>query len=133
MDKVDPERREARIQKREEKAEKTSQASQTPLEEEIPVRKETPNPSNPKNPRYISPSIHRQIFLRDQGRCKFQDPVSGRICGSRFQVEIEHMKPISLGGSSEPSNLKILCRNHNLWEGIEKLGKATMAPNIRVR
>lgn len=147
LNQVDPERIEARIQKQKREKSfkngtkndlannqeaKSSRTDSTLLAEQIPARKETPNSLKPKNFRYISPSIRRQIFLRDNGRCSFQDPVTSRVCGSRFQVEIEHVQPVSLGGSSEPSNLKILCRNHNLWEGIEKLGKTTMAPYIRV-
>jgi hypothetical protein len=133
LDKVDPERIEARIQKRKEKAEKTSQTSLqradaiegtlAPLAEEIPVRKETLNPSNPKNPRYISPSIRRQIFLRDKGCCSFQDPVSGRVCESRFQVQIEHILPVALGGKNELSNCTLRCFSHNQLAAIQVFGQ----------
>jgi 5-methylcytosine-specific restriction endonuclease McrA len=145
LDKVDPERIEARIQKRKEKAAQTPKASEqassekcenskanhapTPPEEEAPAPKESLKPSNS---RYLSPAIRRQVYLRDKGRCSFRDPVSGRVCGSSFQTQIEHVVPISLGGTSELGLLKILCRSHNLWTGIEKLGKDTMAAHIRV-
>jgi hypothetical protein len=147
LDKVDPERIEARIQKRKEKAEKHLHAStpcldssappedwkeQEDKEKEVALKIETPIPSNLGNSRYISPSIRRQVYLRDKGRCTFQDLMTGRVCGSRFQIEIDHITPVSWGGTSDPAFLRLICRNHNQWEGIQKLGKAVMAPHIRI-
>ena len=59
---------------------------------------------------------------RAKGACEYQDPQTGRICGSRHQVEIDHKLPRSLGGSNEESNLRCLCRKHNIYEGERLLG-----------
>jgi hypothetical protein len=137
LDKVDPERIEARIQKRKVKV----KGSFAPPAEEVPAQTAVLAQTvaaaqtvglKPSNPRSLSRSIRRQVYLRDRGCCSFQDPVSGRVCGSSFQTQIEHVVPVALGGTSELTGLKIYCRSHNLWSGVEKLGKEAMAPYIRV-
>jgi hypothetical protein len=44
----------------------------------------------------LSPKIMRAVLLRDGGRC--------RCCGRRGN-HVHHLRPLSLGGSDEPSNL----------------------------
>ena len=51
----------------------------------------------------------QQILARDRGRCV--------VCGSRIDLQIDHIIPVSRGGDNEPSNLRVLCRNHNLSKG----------------
>lgn len=63
----------------------------------------------------LSVSLRRFILQRDQGRCQFMDPRSGKVCGSRRRVEIDHIRPVALGGEDLPANLRCLCRNHNQW------------------
>ena len=69
----------------------------------------------------------REIFQRDKGSCQFRDPQTGRICGARFGVEIDHIVPRTLGGDDSPENLRCLCRQHNQLEAERKLGKQLMA------
>lgn len=45
------------------------------------------------------------IFARDENICK--------ICGSTERLEIDHIIPLSKGGSNELKNLQILCRHCN--------------------
>lgn len=104
----------------------------TPLAEEEPSSTDLPTTIDRPSCR-ISAPIRREVFLRDRGCCTYQDPVTGRVCGSRFQVQPDHIRPVALGGSSEPDNLQLRCKSHNLWEAISKLGKQTMAPFIQVR
>lgn len=77
--------------------------------------------------RYIPASIRHFIHMRDGGTCTYIDPKTNKKCGSRFQLEIDHIKPFSIGGTSEPENLRLACRNHNqfYWEKFEmkKLGQ----------
>ena len=101
----------------------------TPLEELPPQKKQTGSPSNRH---HIRASVRRQVYLRDKGRCTFQDKTTGRICGATYKLEPDHVIPVALGGSSDLGNLQLRCRSHNLWEGIQKLGKETMAPFIKV-
>src|SRR5690606_5640123 len=45
----------------------------------------------------------RRIKLKQaQGRCTFKDPLTGRTCGSSYQVELDHIIPRALGGSDHP-------------------------------
>jgi hypothetical protein len=37
----------------------------------------------------------------------------GVRCGSQAWLEIDHHQPAGKGGSSKPSNLRLLCRAHN--------------------
>lgn len=63
----------------------------------------------------ISYSLRRAIFRRDKGSCQFKKP-DGALCGSRYQIEIDHIVPVSAGGTNEVSNLRCLCRAHNQWK-----------------
>jgi hypothetical protein len=66
--------------------------------------------------RYVPAPLKRAIWMRDQGRCSFKD------CGSRYFLEIDHIKPMTLGGTTELPNLRLLCRAHNQRAAIESLG-----------
>jgi hypothetical protein len=70
--------------------------------------------------RYISLNIKRRLQQRSGGCCEYQDPQSKRQCGSKYQLQIDHIKPWSQGGSDEFHNLRILCRTHNNLAAEEK-------------
>lgn len=49
---------------------------------------------------------HRQaVITRDGGRCK--------VCGTKVNLVIDHVVPISKGGSFEMDNMQLLCAKHN--------------------
>jgi len=73
-------------------------------------------------------SVKKQVLRRAEGRCEYKDEKSGRVCGSRHQVEVDHIVPKALGGSDDPGNLRCLCKQHNLFEAERKLGKERMDP-----
>lgn len=60
----------------------------------------------------IPAETKRLVFSRDKGSCQFRSQ-DGKLCGRRFQPEVDHIFPIHAGGGNEPENLQILCRNHN--------------------
>jgi hypothetical protein len=60
----------------------------------------------------VSAALRRLVFRRDQ-RCQWLDPVTGRKCGSRHLLELDHIQSRWAGGLDEPSNLRLLCRSHN--------------------
>ena len=47
--------------------------------------------------------------------CQFCDPVSKKVCGTSQFLTVDHIQPRWAGGSDEPSNLRILCKNHNMF------------------
>lgn len=57
--------------------------------------------------------LRAYIFLRDEGKCQHRNP-DGSICGSDFQIEIDHIQPKFADGEENAANLRLLCRRHNL-------------------
>ena len=53
---------------------------------------------------YSGGRARREVWRRDQGCCTYVAPHSGRRCGSRYRLEIDHIKPFALGGATELSN-----------------------------
>ncbi len=53
-----------------------------------------------------------EVFLRDGGRCRWQDENGQRCCKSRW-IEIHHIKPLSQGGNDDLENLLSLCSAHH--------------------
>lgn len=70
----------------------------------------------------VGAADRRQAFQLTDGGCEYRDPVSGRVCGSRYQVEIDHIRPRALGGGNERENLRVLCRKHNQLMAEKNLG-----------
>ena len=64
--------------------------------------------------RYVPVAVKRE--RRDQGRCSYVDRHSGRRCGSRYRLEIDHILPFALGGGAEPGNLRLLCE---AWDYVK--------------
>ncbi len=55
-------------------------------------------------------SIRKAVLPRDRV-CQFQDPRTGKVCGSCFGLEVDHIHP--RGDGDELSNLQVLCSTHN--------------------
>ncbi len=76
-------------------------------------------PHRARRSRYIPAPVKREVWRRDGGRCCYVDPHSGRRCGSRFLLELDHIVPFALGGSAEPGNLRLRCRAHHRFRHRE--------------
>ena len=72
-----------------------------------------------------------EVYARDGGRCAFIG-TDGRRCGSGWDLEIDHVVPVAMGGDDSPGNLRLLCRAHNLLEAERALGRKTIADRIGV-
>ena len=77
--------------------------------------KNNKNASQRKQSRYIPAQIKRLVWTRDQGQCTYICPETKKKCGSKHFLQIDHIHPYSLGGSSELSNLRLLCAGHNQY------------------
>jgi hypothetical protein len=67
-----------------------------------------------KNPRYISKALRFKLWTRDNGRCT--------NCGSQTNLQVDHIKPVALGGDSNFENLRLLCFNCNQRSAIRSFG-----------
>ncbi|UCF06333.1 MAG: HNH endonuclease, partial [bacterium] len=77
--------------------------------------------------RHIPASVRDEVFARDGGRCTFVGP-EGKRCGSRWNIQVDHIVPYGKGGDSSPENLRLLCAKHNNLEagrayGVNKIKK----------
>lgn len=69
----------------------------------------------------VSAGVRRMVFHRD-GCCQAQEPISGRKCGSRHLLEVDHRVPKWAGGGNDLENLELKCRAHNLWKYQREAG-----------
>jgi len=70
--------------------------------------------------RYISKTLRQQVWRMCESKCTFGSSL-GTPCNSTFRLQIEHIHPIALGGTTEIENLTLLCQAHNLFNA-KKLG-----------
>ncbi|WP_157684706.1 HNH endonuclease [Bdellovibrio bacteriovorus] len=63
--------------------------------------------------RNIPSTLRHAVWLRDGGVCSYQDPQTGRKCGGRNFVQVDHIHPWSKGGENKLENLQLLCAEHN--------------------
>jgi HNH endonuclease len=68
----------------------------------------------------IPRAIARTVWVRDQGRCSYSDPSTGKLCNSTVYLEYDHILPVSKGGQNRIDNLRLRCRAHNQREWIKK-------------
>lgn len=78
--------------------------------------------------RHIPRRVKDAVWLRDGGRCTFTGR-SGRRCRERGGLEFDHLIPFALGGrSDDPSNIRLLCKAHNLFLARRTFGEKAAAP-----
>ena len=125
LDKVDPVRQEARAEKRRTRAEasrgsagaKTERhenaAPRCPEQETAHRARRVVSAQRAQRREAISVSLRREIWIRDQGRCQHEDPLTGRKCGATAFLDFDHAVPVSAGGPATLANLRLACASHN--------------------
>jgi hypothetical protein len=73
--------------------------------------------------RHIPNEIKHALFLRDEGRCT--------NCGSKINIEIDHILPFALGGTNDLANLRLLCRSCNQRHAVETYGSGKMSSFLK--
>ncbi len=58
------------------------------------------------NNKHISNKVKEEVWIRDYGKCI--------ECGSKENLQFDHIIPLSKGGNNTVDNIQILCRNCNL-------------------
>jgi hypothetical protein len=77
-----------------------------------------PNPGAEVRTRHIPRAVKHAVWLEARGRCT--------ACGSTHNLQFDHVQPFSLGGSSTPENIQLLCRSCNLRRGVSTFGTTAM-------
>ena len=95
-----------------------------------PARERLPRPrgdgERAPTARAVPAKVRRQVWERDGGCCAWTSK-DGRRCGSRWKLELDHIVPVALGGSSTLENLRLACRQHNVLHAEHVFGRGYMA------
>lgn len=59
--------------------------------------------------------MKKRIWLKAKSKCE--------ICQSQYFLESDHIRPRAKGGTNEEINFRLLCRNCNQRQAIEKIGE----------
>ena len=70
--------------------------------------------------RVTKAGVRRKVIQLSQGRCTYRDSRTGNVCGSRFQVQIDHVRPKALGGDDQQKNLRNALPTTQFIDGGEK-------------
>jgi hypothetical protein len=68
----------------------------------------------------ISETIRLAVSRRDNFACAYVNPRTGLRCGSKHQLELNHITPYSRGGDDSIENLRLVCRTHNQHRTTKK-------------
>ncbi len=84
-----------------------------------------------KNSSHIPREVKEIVWKRDQGKCSFVAR-DGTSCETRRFLEFDHIMPRALEGrSDDPTNIRLLCRTHNLLMAHEVFGREFIEKKIR--
>ena len=62
--------------------------------------------------RHIPAQVRDEVFCRDGASCSYISP-DGVRCGSTHNLQLDHIVPFAVGGSSRADNLRCCCSLHN--------------------
>jgi len=88
-------------------------------------------PSKP-NTRHIAHALRRQVYARDEGRCRFVSS-DGTRCRARGNLEFHHIVPFARGGEATLDNICLVCRTHNALVAERDYGRAFVKRRIADR
>lgn len=91
-----------------------------------------PRPRGAASSQRVSNATRRALLERDGLRCTWTDD-AGRRCESRGWLELDHREPRGKGGSSELSNMRVLCAGHNRLAAEREYGHAFIEAAIARR
>ena len=72
--------------------------------------------------RYIPVAVHRAVMTRDGNCCNYKEPVTGRVCGSKYKIQLDHIVPFAVGGEATVENLQARCQSHNQLAAVQFFG-----------
>jgi hypothetical protein len=137
LKRLDPIKKEKEKEKQTQKQEKTKAVNQACAKKQREVKTQTALETKPDSSISSMPDVTRSqfkrtviptktrrlIWVKAEGKCQFVDFETGKRCGSRYFLEIDHyIKPVALGGSNDPENLRLLCCGHNARAAVKIFG-----------
>ncbi|MEO8183525.1 MAG: hypothetical protein ABI895_32225 [Deltaproteobacteria bacterium] len=81
---------------------------------------------------HIPRTARRTVLERDGLGCNWVD-AHGNRCGSKAWLELDHRQPRGKDGSSQPDNLRWLCRAHNQFAAERAYGRDHIERSMRRR
>ena len=60
----------------------------------------------------LSAAVKYRVIARDEGQCSYRH-ANGARCDQRRWLEIDHVRPVALGGVDQVDNLQLLCFSHH--------------------
>jgi hypothetical protein len=76
--------------------------------------------------RHIPAAVRRFVTKRDGMRCRYVDD-QGRRCSERHRLEFHHRHPFGFGGDHRPSEVRLMCKAHNLLLAEHDYGRSVIA------
>lgn len=70
----------------------------------------------------LPPATRALVIARDGRACRY----CGRVLGPRARLHVDHVLPVSRGGSDEPENLVVACERCNVRKGSRLLEDTRM-------
>ncbi len=80
--------------------------------------------------RRIPAAVKRAVYLRDGGRCRYEDE-QGRRCTARQRLQFHHRHPFGRGGDHSVANVTLACRCHNGYLAEVDYGREAIARHRR--
>ena len=80
----------------------------------------------------VTRAARRETHARDGERCSFVS-ADGKRCGARGFLELDHVEPRALGGTSDSANLRVVCAAHNRWFAEQTFGRERIDAAIHFR
>jgi hypothetical protein len=72
----------------------------------------------------IPMAVKKEVRLRALNRCEFKG------CDEIRNLEFEHQKPLSIGGTNDSQNIVLYCKAHNQRAAIKAFGQSKMDPYL---
>ena len=70
----------------------------------------------------FSSPLWKKVAHGKQSCCQYKDPITGKVCASKWFLQVDHKQPQWAYGSNDPENLQILCAAHNRLKYREEAG-----------
>jgi 5-methylcytosine-specific restriction endonuclease McrA len=84
-----------------------------------------------KHPKPVPLRIKDKLLRESGYQCSYVSS-EGHRCQAKTKLEVDHVRPRAKGGTNDPENLRILCREHNRYQGALHFGWEKMrGPSLR--